>query len=191
MTQLTVYSLLFIALLIKFHHSPKPILRTLRWALIVAVCGLTTLLSYLTALQYFSWATGSVISQHLLPPYQDISYFILYVFTEFWAGALIGAAIGLIGYLVIKRHAKQNDPFFYPEEPLLCLLAFLLVGHPLWIIYVSSLLLATLIGTLWTKLVTKTNNRVSFRYLWLPLAALTLLLAPILNTLDFFIYLNL
>jgi hypothetical protein len=190
MTLVSISSLILLILTIGAQHRARPFLVYLRWLTIFTVTGLTALLSYLSALQYFAWATGGAIARLLLPPHQSLRYFAFYSFTEFWANYLLAASIGFIGYLAIKRHAKQDDPFFYPEEPLLCFLAFLLVGHPFWILYTTTLLICAVIGTCISRYITKTNSRVSFRYLWLPLAIATLLLSPLLQKLDFVIYLQ-
>lgn len=199
MTQVSIFNLILLVLTIGAQHLARPratgitraspFLPILGWLTFIASATLIGLLTYQTALTYFSWLS-SPLSRLLLPPYQGVHYFIFYSFTEFWANHLLAALVGLVSYLVIKRYARHEESFFYPEEPILCFLSLLLVGHPLWLIYVLTLLIAALIGSLWTHCITKTNNRVSLRYLWLPLAGLIITLSPILKTFDFFIYLN-
>ena len=189
MSPLLILSLIFLLIAIGAHHYLKAFQSLLRWMVISAIAGLIAALSYYTALQYFTWIANS-LSRLLLPPHQGIGYFAFYVFTEFWADYLLAAAIGFICYLTIRRQATPERPFFYPEEPALCFIAILLVGHPLWILYGTLLLIETLIGTLYARFISKTNNRVSFRYLWLPTAGLILALSPILNKLPLIIYLH-
>ncbi len=189
MSPLSIFSLAFLIGVAGTHHFSKSLQPLLRWIVLSAVAGLAAALSYYTALQYFTWLSSS-ISRLLLPPYQGIGYFIFYAFTEFWADYLLAAAIGLLCFVAIRRQATDERPFFYPEEPTLCFISIMLVGHPLWILYGILLLLETLVGTLYTHFISKTKNRVSFRYLWLPTAILILAVSPFLNRLPFFIYLH-
>ncbi len=190
MTLAWIFNLSLIVITIGAQLISRPFLVCLRWLTIAGVSGLIAILSYYTALQYFIWNNNEV-ARLLLPPYQGIGYFLFYSFTEFWANYLIAAAVGAIGYFLIRFYNKKHgNVLFYPEEPLLCFLAFLLVGHPFWMLSSILLLLALLIGSLITNFISKTHNRVSFYYLWLPIAALTLVLSPVLNHLNFVIYLQ-
>ncbi|MDO8602031.1 MAG: hypothetical protein Q7R62_02820 [bacterium] len=197
MTPVLIFSLSLIVLTIGAQYFLRPFSIYsgsiyLRWLTFVGASGLIAFLSYNTALQYLAWATGGSVTRFLLPPYNTIGYFLFYSFTEFWANYLIAAALGAIGYFAIRNYNhRHKEMLFYPEESLLCFLAFLMVGHPLWILYLILLLLAVLLGTLYTHLISKTRARVSFYYLWLPLALLTLILSPMLERLNFIIYLSL
>src|SRR5687768_13516347 len=127
MTLVSIFSIVFLVLAIGAQYISRSFLAVLRWLIVIALGGLAAILSYYTALQYFSWATGGAISRLLLPPYRGMGYFAFYSFTEFWAGYLLAICVGIASCLVIKRYARQDQPFFYPEEPLLCLLALSLV----------------------------------------------------------------
>jgi|GEM_PF-1906967 len=200
MTQVSTFSLIFLTFTIGAQLWLRPkteeaghdgaFVKHLHWFIIAAVLGLAAILSYYTALQYFTWASGGTVSRFLLPPYQGIRYFLFYALTEFWAGYLLAAVIGVFGYLTIRRATRKRDTMFYPEEAGLSFLGTLLIGHPFWICYFLSLLACILTGTLRNRFTAKTNERVSFRYLWLPVAAAVVFLTPLLNKLDFFIYLK-
>lgn len=201
MTQASIFSLILLCITLgaQLFARPRatgattrasPFLVHLRWLTFIALSGLFAWFTYESTAQYFAWANGGAISPLLLPPYNSIHYFLFYAFTEFWANGLLATTLGIISYFIIRRYAENEQPFFYPEEPLLCLLTISLVGHPFWIVYLLSLLITALIGTLITRFITHTNSRVSFRYLWLPLAIGTLSLSPILSKLGFVIYLR-
>ena len=188
-TPLLISSIITLLVIVGLHHLTTKLPRLLRLIVPFTLAGVAATLAYLTALQYFTWASNG-LSRLLLPPHQSISYFAFYALTEFWADYLLAAAIGLIAYLVIKRQTTPERPFFYPEEPALCFIALVVVGNPLWIIYCCILLVEALIGTCYTTYISKTRERVSFRYLWIPTAILVLAFSPILNKLPLVIYLH-
>lgn len=191
MTKIWIFSFLFLSCLWGIQLTRRSLLTKLRWFIFGALAGLAALLTYYTALQYFTWLTGGALARFLLPPHQSISYFLFYSYTEFWANYLIAGALGALGFFAIKLYNKKHqEMLFYREEPLLCFLAFLLVGHPLWVIYSTLLLIALLCGTFYSRFVRKTNERVSFYYLWIPVALLTLALSSVLEKTDFVIFLS-
>lgn len=165
----------------------SPFLAPARCLALIAI-GTTFIFSgYYTALQYFTWASSS-ISRLLLPPHQSPSYFLYYAFTEFWGNQLLAICIGLFFFWIIRMQMRTRPFLFYPEEPWLCLLGFSLVGHPLWSGYAILLIASLVTLTAIKRYRAKSDERVSFRYLWLPVALIIVASSHLLNKLDFVIY---
>lgn len=138
--------------------------------------------AYSTYEQYRIWE-ASAFSQLLLPPYQEIGYFIQYAITHFWTAPLIAAAaalLGLVSAIILNR--KFQHRFFWPAEPWLFATALLLTGHPGWLYYVVALCLVFFLYSIFCILYSRTHNRASFYYLWIPVALLVILYSSVLTS---------
>ena len=142
--------------------------------LLSAIIVIVIILGYTTYQQFLLWQSNE-ISKFLLPPHAPANYFIFYTFTRIWAAYVISFIVGILGYWMISYFNKRHQgKFFWPEEIYFIALSLFLAGHPGWILYlilISSVYSLWLIAySLWLKKI----ERVSFYYLWLPLAAATI-----------------
>lgn len=180
MTLVSTFSLLLIGTLWGAQLIKRPLLVISRWALLLALIAQAAWFSYLTAAQYFVW-TQNPLSALLLPPTKSISYFIFYSFTEFWLNPLIALAAGFLLWLMMRRgNARFEQRFLYSEEPLLILISFLLIGHPLWIAYLTLILLCAIVASIYRVFMRKNSSPLPLLWLWLPAAIVILFLSPAL-----------
>lgn len=172
----TALILLTIIWLIK-NRSTKNLLSVFLIALVFSlVWG-----SILTIIQYKEWQTHP-ISQKLLPPFQNINYFLQYsifhFFRDFWF-RLLGVLL-TFSFLYLINFILKRDPFYDEEKLLIPLLTFLfpfpynafflLVGFVILLFYMFFLLLMKRISL---------KERRSAYGLWLVLAWIFVLLQPI------------
>ncbi len=133
---------------------------------------------------YFLWKNDAV-SQFLLPPYQKINYFLGYVGHRYIIPFFTSLLVAVIIFKLIKfLNNKRGNRFFYDDEYWFVFLGILVVGHPLWVIYIfSALIIGALINFI--KIIFSKRNSgdgggekiiFSMRYIWLPLAILILVL---------------
>lgn len=120
--------------------------------------------------QYIIWKIGGGISSYLLPPYQDISYFLFYAGTRFIAPALFAFLLALIFLFVMRFvNKKFQNRFFYEDEPYIAVLGILAVGYPALLLYLPIVIFAVLIRAL------VSGARISAYYVWIPAALLVIL----------------
>ena len=132
--------------------------------------------AYLAFWQYELWQSDP-LTRFLLPPYQDINYFIFYSFSRFFAPyltSLLAALAVLASASLLNR--KSGGVFFEKGEPYLAALSVFLVGHPGWLIYLALLIAAYLI--LHTLYVIRRHEsaRLPLYHLWAPVAFFVILL---------------
>ncbi len=125
------------------------------------------------------------------PPYQPISYFLQYAWTNFWLKTVLAFFVALIIFLFIKTlNQKYQERFFYKEEYYFAAFGTLALGWPWSLLYFSIVFLFGIIGHLIVnpiiiKKIKFSYNRanmvsgetseagqyrLSFYYIWLPLA---------------------
>ncbi|MFH1346869.1 MAG: hypothetical protein ABIH10_01315, partial [Spirochaetota bacterium] len=134
--------------------------------------------------QYWVWA-GNELSKNLLPPYQNINYFLFYVFTRFFAPYLISLGAALIFLFSTKiLNKKSGERFFYPGEIYIGASAIFLTSHPGWLFYVVFLIIIYLIIHLYSLFIIHNSFvRVSLYWLWIPTAIIVIILMNWLQTL--------
>jgi hypothetical protein len=130
----------------------------------------------LSLLQYFLWKNNN-FSKFLLPPYTPFSYFLNYVFFNFFRD-LIFRLLGFLlvfNFLYLIFFTLKRDPF-YDDEKYFILLSSLLFSFPynFFFIFISFFILL-LMATL-SILFKKRKEYYSFRFFWLPLSLLILIL---------------
>jgi hypothetical protein len=166
--------------------------RFVRIIFLIAILGVFSLLISYSVAQYRFWMEGE-LGQYLLPPYQEINYFIKYALWRFFAQYLVSGFFAVIFFLVAKGYnTRHNNQFFYPEEPYYIALGIFLTGHPLWIVYLLAMLVGYGIFSIFYRLWWKRKNsivneepKVSFYYGWLPVALLVILMKGTLATIPF------
>lgn len=136
--------------------------------------------SFLAFMQYQTWKNHP-ISQRLLPPFQDISYFLQYslfhFFRDFWF-RLWGILL-TFGFIFLIIFILKRDPFYNEEKLLIPLLtfmfpfpyniSFIIVGFFLLMVYMSFLF--------FTKKINLREMK-SFYGFWLLLAWIFVILKP-------------
>jgi len=105
-----------------------------------------------------------------------ITYFLFYILTRFFAPYLVSLGLGIIFFLLAKKHnvSKQNS-LLYSEELWIMTLALFLVGWPgvlfYGIIFLFVFLFASVINTARYGALYRTTPY----YLWIPTAILVIL----------------
>jgi hypothetical protein len=132
---------------------------------------------------YYLWHNNSM-SKLLLPPYQKINYFIGYVNYHFILPILLPIIIGLVLFFVIKLINKFfQGRFFHNDEHLMVFYGIILVGNPLWIVYIFSVLflgfLVYILGLIFKKV--NFGERFSLKYLWIPLAFIIFIFSELIT----------
>lgn len=128
--------------------------------------------------QYLVWQADET-AKYLLPPYQSVSYFLFYSYGRIISALVISFAAALL-FLFLTQYLNRRfqERFFCPEEPYLGAIAILIVGHPLWLLYLMLIILTTLIGTFIKKIIPHVScfkfqvscQRFSPCHFWIPLA---------------------
>ncbi len=149
-------------------------------AFYLSLVAIFILLFYQSYSQYQIWSQNEP-SKYLLPPYQSIHYFVLYMFTRFFAPYLISlAAAFLFLFSAKKLNKKYGECFFEPEEPYFGALALFLTGWPGALFYFISLILIYLFLHLLSSVVSRWSlvkeRRISLYYLWLSVAIFVIII---------------
>ncbi|MBI4991752.1 MAG: hypothetical protein HZB99_00850 [Candidatus Harrisonbacteria bacterium] len=139
---------------------------------------------------YYSWAQyklwqGNEIGKFFLPPYRNLDYFVFFIRTRFFNQYLLSLIVGII-FLAATRYLNKRfgERFFELIEPYLLATAIFSVGHPAWLVYLFVLLISALIlSFVSSHLSFVKSERLSFYYLWLPTAFLTIIISKWLSVL--------
>jgi len=131
---------------------------------------------YLIFLQAKIWQESS-FSRFLVPPYKPFSFVIFYVLSHFGMNYLISLGAALIFLIVsISFNNFFQKRFFEDEEPYLGSLAIFILSYPYFLYYLVFVLGFGLLRAVFIYLIKKKKNRLSFYYLWLPLAIFTIII---------------
>jgi len=127
------------------------------------------------------------LSAHFLPPYQSLVYFFQQNWNMFWIPYAISFLVSLF-FLVIVYAIPRNWRKLRLEnhEPFLIALCIFLIGHPGWIFFFIVTPLLYLTYTIFLRLRTGKDLRVSFVNFWLPACLVTILILPWLLQLPIF-----
>jgi hypothetical protein len=159
-------------------------LRIYKILFLFAVAAVIFYYLYLVYAQYLAWREGG-ITKFLVPPHESVFYVFGYHFTRFvlYYLASLGAAL-LFFWAANYFNRKHNLRFFENEEPYLGALSIFLLGNPAWnhawIYYVVALLVVAVILSLVKSHWSKRSERLSLRFLWLPLAILVVLVRAVI-----------
>lgn len=146
----------------------------------ISLAGIFGYQFYISFLQYRAWEANA-ISRFLLPPYQNLDYFLGYSFTRFFFPFLISLAAAIVFFLAVRiLNKKYQERFFYEEEYWLGALGLFLSGYPGFVFYfiflIAFFILIQLVTLVWSR---SANNRLSLYYLWMPLTAAAIILSNI------------
>ncbi|MDD5547775.1 MAG: hypothetical protein PHN74_02690 [Candidatus Pacebacteria bacterium] len=157
----------------KYQSKYPAIYRTVFFISIAVVFGFAL---YWSIMQYSVWKNSPASAKYLLPPYQEINYFIEYAFTRFWAPHLISLAMSLLAFFGVKYfNKKYEERFLEREECYFLALAIFLTSHPGWITYLILTLFISLLSSAIYSLKNK-DGRLSLYYFWLPTAFFTIII---------------
>lgn len=161
-------------------HYPLMTSRVYRTIFWTSVAFVSFYYLYLVYAQYMVWRDGDELTKFLVPPYRSIFYVFGYYFIRFGLYYLISLAAALFLLWGAKYFNQKYDfRFFEDEEPYLGALAVFLLGNPTWnyawIYYLASLLAVAVILSLVKGHFRKRRERLSLRFLWLPVAILVIL----------------
>lgn len=160
--------------------------RVFKYLFYISILIVFVVLAYFTYAQYRLWHVDGSVTRFFFPPYQSWNFFIIYSLSRFWAPYLVSMTAAFVFLAVMKiLNKKFGGIFFYEEEPYLLASSLLLVGHPLWLVYIFGVIgVQVLVSTL-RSLLFKKRERTSFLYLWVPLAILVIILKKPLLSLPF------
>ena len=157
-----------------------------RWLVIISVVLISAAQAQATRNQFLAWHNDTAFGQYLLPPYQNIGYFVRYAFVHFWASYLIAGVLALAVFWITRfLNKKFGERFFEREELYFLALGIFLSSHPAWILYITIIIVWYFIVALCALLArhsfsvggrfAKETHRVSFYYFWLPAVALAII----------------
>lgn len=106
-------------------------------AMILFRLGFAALASFL---QYAVWL-GSSFTQLFLPPHAPWSYFAQYVFTHYWLNALLSILAAGFLWIIFETLRRYNLGVVKREEPLVALIAALIVGWPALLVLIPTALI--------------------------------------------------
>ncbi len=169
----STFNLVIISLLLGAQWLMRPsvflkVARPVFWALLVLPALLAIYFSYQ---QYQLWSVNP-LTRLLLPPHQNVSYFISYSAVTFFLPIVINVLLASVALLIFTwMNRRFQGRFFEEVEPYLIGLAILLSGG-YWMVSLLLIIGATFLGTL-VNFVMK-RGRFSMYYLWLPAAVFTI-----------------
>lgn len=136
---------------------------------------------YLTYLQYVVWRDGGQLTRYLVPPYQSVWYVVGYVIGHQAYSYIVSLGVSFIFLgLAFLLNEKFRQRFFEADEPYWGALGIFILGNPWWFCYLAAVLLIAVIGSLVISYQSKKSERFSLYYLWLPVAAVILIISKTL-----------
>jgi hypothetical protein len=130
--------------------------------------------AYMIGSQYMLWRANPG-TMFLLPPYMPFSYFALYSVFNFIVPYMISLCAGFLLWVCMKwLNQRFGNRFFYEEELIVAPISIFLSGYPGLIIYSVSFFVLFLILSIF-RLIVRSENTTSMRYVWIPLAVCVIL----------------
>ena len=150
----------------------------------VSVAAVFLFVGYWSFAQYLAWLPGET-TRYLLPPYQSINYFLLYVGARFFGPYILSLAASLVAfYLASWWNRRHENSLFYDEELYFIALSIFLVGHPYWIAYALIMTVSAALVIGFRHLVLHKTDKFSLYYFWFPVAALVILITGWLQNIN-------
>lgn len=166
----------------------KDFLKKLGFIWILAVGGIFLSGAAMSIEQYFIWQNDPLL-KYLIPPYNNISYFLRFVGMRFFAPWILALVASLIlGFVSLWANKKYNERFFENEEIYLGSLGMFLVGWPGFLFYIVLILFLGVVLSFIYFL--KNKGRAPLYYFWLPTVIIVILARFFIlpkSLLDFFI----
>jgi hypothetical protein len=143
------------------------------------VIVLVLFLMYSTRQQFNTWSADSV-AQYLLPPFQAIDYFLLYVLFRVWMPFMISAAVTALFLWWAHRYNRRHEgKVFYSDELWVVASAILLMSWPGLVVYVLVMVVLFTTVSLSIQAVKGRDFRVSPYYFWIPAALFAILISEL------------
>lgn len=137
----------------------------------IATAVLTVIFSSLLVLafaQYHVWQINP-IGKFLLPPYQDISYALFYIFQRIIFPWIFSAIAGVaVAFAALRLNKKFQERFFEAEEPFIIGVSIFLCGYPGFLFYIVFMGVTGVLLSL-VYLVLK-KERAPLYHFWIPIA---------------------
>lgn len=114
--------------------------------------------------QYYAWLNSS-LGRFLLPPHTSFFYFFRYIFFHYWTADIICLLLGILIYLILRFFKKFKDKAISFEELSLVFLICLLSGWPKMLIFIPLFFLLTLVYSLISITIFKTNRIITKKVL--------------------------
>ncbi|MGC8775999.1 MAG: hypothetical protein ACP5QN_01650 [Minisyncoccia bacterium] len=159
------FSLILLVILFLIQIFKRDLLKKITFIWIFAVSGIFLAGAVESINQYLLWQKDPIF-KFLIPPHQNINYFLKFVglrFFSYWILALI-AALSL-NKIAFWANKKYNERFFESEEISLGTLGMFLTGWPGFLFYIALILFLGLILSLIYTL--KNKGRAPLYYFWL------------------------
>ena len=177
-------SLIFLVILTKIYFSKTEEEKKAKSYFLILILVLVFFIlwsAFLSTVQYFLWKNHP-ISKYLLPPYQEIDYFLNYAYFRFWRDffyRILGILFILLFFKFLNFSFKRD--IFYKDEknliPILSIFFFFPYNILFMVLGFFMLLLITTMKIYRKK--TDLNKYFSFRNYWLALAWVLFLIAPV------------
>jgi len=181
-------SLIILSLLWGAQILKRPFLvRHRKLTFLVSALILALALLWLTHLQFIAMAAAGVPAKYLIPPFTPLSSFLFSLWSRLysrWMLSFLISTIFLVGVHLLKK--SWTNRWFEADEPYLIATAILLIGHPQWLAYLITVIIAYLCAALIQTIRRGKHERVSLYKFWLPVAIAFVLLSPFIKQIPFF-----
>lgn len=135
--------------------------------------------AHISYLQYLAWKTTS-LGQLLLPPHENISYFIQYVAWRFLSPALVVFLFSLLFVFVAKAMNKKGEErFFGSDEIYIAAMAMVNAGYPEILFFFVSFAVIFLIINILLTFRQGSGSRISPYYLWIPASIIAIIISEL------------
>lgn len=131
--------------------------------------------------QFKAWQAG-FLGQYLLPPHNNIAYFLGYAWAHFWASVVLSFAGAVALFALLRLLMWLRPMWLYDDEPFLGLVSFLISGWPGGLLMLAFVFAAGL-GAHVLSLLAKPHpfpRRFALRSFWLSAALVIFLFGDIL-----------
>lgn len=129
-----------------------------------------------SVIQYFTWRNNPV-SKFILPPHQEITYFLSYSGWKFFAPFVISFIAAALFYIIATlMNKKGRDRFFEKEEIIIASIALFLSGYPGVLVYFLLLVSLYLIVHIIFLAVRRRSDIIPLYYFWLPTAIFAIII---------------
>ena len=146
---------------------------------LTVVIALVLFLVYSTRQQLDMWSADGV-AQYLLPPFQAINYFLLYVLFRVWMPYVLSAVAAMLFLWWVHRYNRRHESkVFYSDEPWIAASAILLMGWPGLVVYALVMVVLFTTVSLSIQAARGRDFRVSPYYFWIPAALFAILISEL------------
>ena len=128
---------------------------------------------------YLDWLSHP-FTANFLPPYSEINYFLSFIYYKFYLPYFVSFVFALIFYIFSRTSNNYFANLFYREEYCYMFISLFLVPFPLILYYLILLIASLILIQLYNLVIYRKNEKVSFYYLWFPIAVCVILMYMII-----------